>query len=1465
MKRLLLLSIMVLGFASVFLHAATEVTIEEEITGLYVAYFNRAADEGGLTYWTQKGEEAQQNGEDVSDVLKQLSAGFAQHPSFARAYGDMDNQAFVEAVYRNTLGREGDVQGVNYWTGLLNGGMSRSDFVSIFVDAALTFDRTDPQYAGMSEADLDAAQLRQDLISNKVEAALAFTHQLGVLSNVTDTQNPESDPAYLASIKIISEVTEDHKTVEDVLAFLESIANSSDPIAEINNAAHFNEIFKSAVSNIVTMVTKIDDNTSIEGLLGAGYEAVLEVVDINDSNMTVELNVSQGVQKIEQWQLSADKRFLTFNIPQNVIAGTLTIETETTRSQYPYGVFAQGEPYLAAIEPDIAYAGDQVVLKGKNIPTGSISVVFEGQESNLTQTVQANTDEVRFTIPTGAASGNIYLQSGDQKTNALYLSVKRPIDVHVSLEQNLSIDASDISFVLGLEEYTLDDNYHTTLGVENEEIQYLHAMVNLPDGESALLYSAAVLPTMSGTVNVDANTTAIAWIMMGLSASVTVEKEQLPSVYTQIANDAKVQEFAAAIVSLQKTNFNAWANRSDETLKTKFQEALKSVAETVQVVPVNRSLQKRDADSNTVIITQNPIDSDIYVTDYAYPRIQIGDKLNNGTVYIVNDTKLYLSVEVRDQKTKEIVNGYQHVANAILTDGGKLIGPKGWGIADISSLDNLDLKGKDVSIEIISPAWFGQTDKVQLANSLRGRIWIEGIGIPSINMLLTTIMDRRVKQGYNPSNFVSAMQDIYGPGFLQQLLTQVSSKDNSWAAIADTLLIQPLTSGFNACFQYPVGSACETTLKGVAKLLGVATADDIGKKVLGMIADAAKKRVMKKAVALVPVVGWIAEASFAVYDNISYVTDSATIVESLTDMATKPKEIDAQVDFPLELSKVTPVCAVISPSDAVENFDLYGAGFTEVDGIKPSVFIGSGDDKSEPYDLSINEDGTQIVVKYEPNELIDDGSWESYMFIKHMGISIMYDKAIRMVSTEDNKVYFDSVVPSRAMLGQTVALNGCGWVPLDNVKVFFDKENDTKTEAEIISKSIDKIVVKVPQNAKSGLVYVSTGDDKKNASRLFDVIPMGLFSASRTSLVDGTEFSISGTGLSRTTHVYFVDVNNTRWEGVTENITDTGMWVKTPDGIPVGPVKLYIELNDGTQSNTLILKKIPERPTANPMSGIIGNGLTVTLSQKEGMDIYYSLNDSNGTIVKYTTAITLTKDDLKYTDLTLYAFARKTVNGIEYDSDIAEFYYYPCEEGYELNDNRECVEKPTTPNWKSVAYSLRNIPIKTHTHSEWINSSGTTIQDGNYSAIISWNREDKLPLLVSDNIATSHWSFINHDLYDYPQNGSIHVVIDPENKKIISGTIQASLGEEEGQNYYEIEFEFQNVDASSWNEYGASFLINGTELCDENKFKMYSYIEQQYSVSSDSSYLWRMNFESFDCDQVSEYSYFYINFSFDDE
>ncbi|MFT5660463.1 MAG: hypothetical protein ACI9TV_001104 [Sulfurimonas sp.] len=212
---------------------ARDVTLEDKIISLYVSFFNRAADEEGLSYWNGLGNTAAQRGENTLDVLKQLSAGFATHPTFTSTYDSMGNEAFVQAIYQNSLGQEGDAVGVAYWRDLLDNAKSRSDMVAEFMELSLTLDLTSENFPELSDAELAAAVERQALISNKVEVATYFTENLGILTNVLNSQNPENDDAYRASINILSGIGISRETVTAALGRLQGILNDPSAISSI--------------------------------------------------------------------------------------------------------------------------------------------------------------------------------------------------------------------------------------------------------------------------------------------------------------------------------------------------------------------------------------------------------------------------------------------------------------------------------------------------------------------------------------------------------------------------------------------------------------------------------------------------------------------------------------------------------------------------------------------------------------------------------------------------------------------------------------------------------------------------------------------------------------------------------------------------------------------------------------------------------------------------------------------------------------------------------------------------------------------------------------------------------------------------------------------------------------------------------------------------------------------------------
>jgi hypothetical protein len=81
-------------------------------TRLYTAYFSRLPDLKGLAYWVGKLQ--------TGTPLRTVSSSFAASSEFKRTYGSLNNDAFVDLIYRNVLGRPGDASGRAYWIGQLN-------------------------------------------------------------------------------------------------------------------------------------------------------------------------------------------------------------------------------------------------------------------------------------------------------------------------------------------------------------------------------------------------------------------------------------------------------------------------------------------------------------------------------------------------------------------------------------------------------------------------------------------------------------------------------------------------------------------------------------------------------------------------------------------------------------------------------------------------------------------------------------------------------------------------------------------------------------------------------------------------------------------------------------------------------------------------------------------------------------------------------------------------------------------------------------------------------------------------------------------------------------------------------------------------------------------------------------------------------------------------------------------------
>lgn len=149
-----------------------------EVQKLYVAYFGRPADPGGLDYWTDT-----LGGGVVT--LADISRTFADTAEYRASFSHMNSVAIVGKIYGNLFEREGDAAGVAYWANLMDRGVISIDNVVNDISRAAV---------GADDVAFDG----------KVAAATAFTVRLDMPNEVAAYAGDaalELAMAFLATVK----------------------------------------------------------------------------------------------------------------------------------------------------------------------------------------------------------------------------------------------------------------------------------------------------------------------------------------------------------------------------------------------------------------------------------------------------------------------------------------------------------------------------------------------------------------------------------------------------------------------------------------------------------------------------------------------------------------------------------------------------------------------------------------------------------------------------------------------------------------------------------------------------------------------------------------------------------------------------------------------------------------------------------------------------------------------------------------------------------------------------------------------------------------------------------------------------------------------------------------------------------------------------------------------------------------
>ncbi|MCA1854385.1 DUF4214 domain-containing protein [Massilia oculi] len=148
-----------------------------EVQSLYVAYFSRPADPGGLAFWNRYLQ-------DRPDAIQDIARAFASSAEYRSVYGGLDNRAMIAEIYDNLFGRAAEGAGIDFWARALDTGALGIDNVVLGIAA------------GAQDADRVA-------FNAKVDVAMLFTDHIDTVGEALAYQGEKVRIAvdYIAAVK----------------------------------------------------------------------------------------------------------------------------------------------------------------------------------------------------------------------------------------------------------------------------------------------------------------------------------------------------------------------------------------------------------------------------------------------------------------------------------------------------------------------------------------------------------------------------------------------------------------------------------------------------------------------------------------------------------------------------------------------------------------------------------------------------------------------------------------------------------------------------------------------------------------------------------------------------------------------------------------------------------------------------------------------------------------------------------------------------------------------------------------------------------------------------------------------------------------------------------------------------------------------------------------------------------------
>ena len=489
----------------------------DEIQKLYISYFNRPADPGGLAYWINLGN---QNGENTAAIANAFSAS----PEYKKTFAEENSTAIVNQIYQNLFGRAAEADGLQYWSSRLdNGTFNLGNIVIAIFNGAQNGDSV-----AVTNKTLAATQFTAHLTTAEQIAAYTTDRAFALASNwLSGALTPDGLTTALSGLGpvIVDIVGGSTPSSGPVVSTIQVSAGGT-----YNGISGVNDLFKSSIANLdgstltgnaadadILTLTTAGTVTINNGTTG-GTLSNIKVLNLADGTNTITYDTSAGFANINGG--TGDDTFIpnTALLPITINGGS---GTDTIVLSASYAASVSGSNTFASNVTNI----EQLRLTSVTNQTidlqalGNYSNVTVGNGPNgLTLLNLTNNGHVTLTSSgTAMTLSNADFAGGVNDTVNLSLNDASTVGVAFA---SVGIAASGVETV----NISVNDNQVTPTGAFNDTLTWLGnsiQTINISGNAGLTLSASSTALTLVDASNITLG--GFTWSSSALAGRATVK------------------------------------------------------------------------------------------------------------------------------------------------------------------------------------------------------------------------------------------------------------------------------------------------------------------------------------------------------------------------------------------------------------------------------------------------------------------------------------------------------------------------------------------------------------------------------------------------------------------------------------------------------------------------------------------------------------------------------------------------------------------------------------------------------------------------------------------------------------------------------------------------------------------------------------------------------------------------------